>query len=144
LIDCDLNINILERYEDPEENILGLKLDYGGYIFWAVSIYGPNMNDFNFFDNLRRLVSGNGTGSGSAPFIIGGDWNATVCTLNSPDNIDILNMLNPPSHIRSQKIDELMQEGKLTDPFRALWPEKRDFTYIPRTGRRNRSRLDFF
>jgi hypothetical protein len=50
----------------------------------------------------------------------------------------------PPSNIRSQKIYEIMQEGKLTDPFRMLWPDRRDFTYIPRSGRQNRSRIDFF
>jgi hypothetical protein len=98
----------------------------------------------NFFSNFKNLITRADTGTGTVPFIIGGDWNATVCTLNSPDNIDILNMPLPPSNIRSQKIHEIMQEGKLTDPFRMLYPDKRDFTYIPRSGRRNRSRIDFF
>jgi exonuclease III len=143
LLDTNYNFNIVSTYADRDENILGLKLDLGGFVFWAVSIYGPNTNDnIDFYNNLRDLVSGPDTGN--YPFIIGGDWNATVSTLNSPDNIDILNMPNPPSHVRSQRIFDLAHLGKLTDPFRVLWPDSRDFTYVPRSGRNNRSGIDFF
>jgi exonuclease III len=120
LIDMNYNMNVLDSYSDQDENILGLKLEYNEFVFWAISIYGPNSNENNFYDNLRRLVSGAGTGN--VPCIIGGDWNATVCTLNSADNIDILNMHSPPSTYRSLRIDEISQAEKLTDPFRASWP----------------------
>jgi exonuclease III len=143
LLDTNYNFNIVSTFADRDENILGLKLDLGGFVFWAVSIYGPNTNDnTDFYNNLRNLLTG--PDIGNYPFIIGGDWNATVSTLNSPDNIDILNMPNPPSHIRSQRIFDLAHLGKLTDPFRVLWPDRRDFTYVPRSGRNNRSRIDFF
>jgi hypothetical protein len=78
------------------------------------------------------------------PVIVGGDWNTTVSTLDSPDNIDIYGMLRPPSSLRSNLLSEICIRGLLTDPFRALHPEKRDYTYTPRTGRAHRSRLDFF
>jgi hypothetical protein len=138
---------VVSSFSDQDENILGLKLDYDGYLFWAVSNYGPNNNDNVFYDNLTHHlnVAGIGTGTGTeVPLIIGGDWNATICTLNSPDNIDILNIPSPPSNFRSLRIDKISTRCQLTDPFRALWPDKRDFSYIPRSGRNNRSRLDFF
>jgi hypothetical protein len=101
LIDCSYNINVLHSYRDPEENILGLKLDLDGFVFWAVSIYGPNTNDFTFFVNLKNLILSQSTGTGTVPFIIGGDWNATLSTLNSPDNIDIINPLTQSVRIRT-------------------------------------------
>jgi exonuclease III len=140
LIDANLNCEITSRYCDECDNILGLKVKVDNYEFWVVSIYGPNQNEDLFFDNLNNLFRT----AGDTPFVLGGDWNATVCTVNNADNIDTLYMNSPPSVFRSQKIQELLYNGQLTDPFRALWPEKREFTYIPRTGRNNRSRIDFF
>jgi exonuclease III len=140
LIDKSIDYCILDTYKDRDENILGLKICMDSINFWVISIYGPNTNDVTFFDNLRNLL----VGAGTDPCIVGGDWNATVCCLNSPDNIDTLYMAAPPSIFRSQKIRDLAYECKLTDPYRALWPDERDYTFIPRSGARNRSRLDFF
>jgi exonuclease III len=46
--------------------------------------------------------------------------------------------------IRSGWLQEICDRCNLTDPFRALNYNKRGFTFVPRTGARNRSRLDFF
>jgi hypothetical protein len=132
--------DIVTEYRDADENILALKVHTSDMYLWIVSIYGPNINDNTFFDNLQELLGQ----VRDDPIVLGGDWNATVCTLNNGDNFDTLNMASPPSNYRSLKINNLLTEGKLTDPFRALWPDKRDFSYVPRTGRNNRSRLDFF
>jgi exonuclease III len=140
LIDKNFNCEILDEFRDANENILGLKVKTEDCTFWLASIYGPNNNDNEFFNRLQALCRY----SEGLPMVFGGDWNATICTLNNADNIDTLNMHVPPSNFRSQKIQDLSHEGQLTDPFRALWPGKRDFTYVPRTGRNNRSRLDFF
>jgi exonuclease III len=81
---------------------------------------------------------------GTTPIVLGGDWNATFSTLDSPDNIDTYSMPRPPSVFRSQLLWQICAEKKLTDPYRARHPDRRDYTYIPRTGRTNRSRIDFF
>lgn len=75
---------------------------------------------------------------------MGGDWNLTYSIHPGPDNIDILNMVSPPSLDRSRRLQELCEKRDLVDPYRTLYPENRDYTYTPRTGGRNRSRLDFF
>jgi hypothetical protein len=49
-----------------------------------------------------------------------------------------------PSKIRSGWLNDLCIEFELSDPFRAFHPTKRDFTFIPRGNKKNRSRLDFF
>jgi exonuclease III len=136
LIDKNLIYDITAEYRDINENILGLKILINDFSIWVVSIYGPNQNENIFFDNIQELLRT----VGETPVVFGGDWNATVCTLNNADNIDTLNMQSPPSVFRSEKIQNIMTDGKLTDPFRALWPENRDYSYVPRNGRNIRSR----
>jgi hypothetical protein len=53
-------------------------------------------------------------------------------------------MLNPPSKLRSGWLNEICLSSDLIDPYRAFHPSRRDFTYIPRGAKKNRSRLDFF
>jgi hypothetical protein len=60
------------------------------------------------------------------------------------NNIDIINMSNPPSITRSRWLADIYDEFNLSDPFRAMHYDKKDFTYVPRSGGRNRSRIDFF
>jgi exonuclease III len=69
-----LQFQVLEQYRDANENILGIKTDFNGYTIWLVSIYGPNTNDYSFFRDLNQLLINNQ----GVPFIIGGDWNATM------------------------------------------------------------------
>ena len=142
LISNKLNITVSDRYEDKEDNILGLLCDYMGSKILLVSIYGPNTNTnaHVFFNNIQAcLRSFNHTGS-----IVGGDWNATYSTNESVHNIDIHNMAAPPSIFRSHMLCELCLQSGLSDPYRSLYPERRDFTFQPRSRRSNRSRLDFF
>jgi len=53
-------------------------------------------------------------------------------------------MAAPPSVIRSRLLADLCGDHGLSDPFRILYPDKKDYTFTPRTRRINRSRLDFF
>jgi exonuclease III len=140
LISSKLDYTVVNTFTDNNDNILGLKLLIDGVSLLLVSIYGPNTNDTNFFQDLRNVLSNNS----NIPTICAGDWNLTYSTCNSADNIDVINMNNPPSIGRSMKLLEICNSFQLTDPFRALYYNKRDYTYVPRTGRRNRSRLDFF
>jgi exonuclease III len=140
LLAKSLAYSIIEQYRDDSENILGLKLSIENFSIWIVSIYGPNTDNYDFYRDLNNLLGSNR----DTPFIIGGDWNATLSTQNPPGNIDIINMPAAPSIVRSNWIAGLLNNHGLSDPFRALCPDKRDFTYVPRTGRVNRSRLDFF
>jgi hypothetical protein len=53
-------------------------------------------------------------------------------------------MPTPPSLTRSRWLCDIRTDFNLSDPYRYLNPEKREFTYTPRTGRNSRSRLDYF
>jgi hypothetical protein len=119
---------------------LALRLTVGDSPLVLISIYGPNSNDQSFFSDLRKILDENK----SSPIVCGGDWNTTYSTLDGDNNIDTFSMLNPPSLIRSSWLNNLCDEFNLIDPYRAFHPNRRDYTYVPRAGTRNRSRIDFF
>jgi Reverse transcriptase (RNA-dependent DNA polymerase) len=121
-------------------NILGLLLTINDVSVLVISVYGPNVNDDSFFRTLRDILNENL----NVPVICAGDWNLTYSTDNSNNNIDIINMLSPPSVYRSRLLADVCEEFHLTDPYRAIHHDRRDFTYIPRTKKTNRSRIDFF
>jgi exonuclease III len=140
LLSRKLAYSIEYQYRDINGNILGLLLNINSCRILVVAIYGPNTNDPNFFSDLSGLFNK----YRDLPLVCGGDWNLTYCTEGSLNNIDILNMLSPPSAIRSMQLSDICEKFQLCDPYRALHHAKRDFTYVPRTGKSNRSRIDFF
>jgi exonuclease III len=140
LVSKNLAYSIPNTFKDDQENILSLDISIDSYVFRCIAVYGPNNNDRNFFIDLNRACNQ----QPALPTVIGGDWNMTVSTINSDQNIDILNMNNPPSIFRSRLLYDFCTENNLTDPYRVLHPTRRDFTYVPRSGAANRSRIDFF
>jgi Reverse transcriptase (RNA-dependent DNA polymerase) len=140
LISRDLTYSIEQTYRDDNENILCLYINISGCVFKLISIYGPNSNDMLFFNDLRNILARDP----DVPVLSGGDWNMSVSVLDSRDNIDIINMQNPPSIYRSRLLYDICCDFNLSDPFRVLHPTRRDFTYIPRANTNNRSRIDFF
>ncbi len=105
-----------------------------------VSVYGPNKDDKFFYQHLSDFL----TSTSGIPSILGGDWNTTYSTDNSRNNIDIFNMSRPPSIIRSGWLADVCTTHGLIDPYRAIYPVAKDYTYTPHGTKKNRSRLDFF
>jgi hypothetical protein len=106
-----------------------------------ISVYGPNTNEkTTFFQDLGNILAENL----ESYVICAGDWNLTYCTDPSAENIDIINMNAPPSIYRSRMLAKICEEHNLMDPYRLLHHKARDFTFVPRAGTKNRSRLDFF
>jgi exonuclease III len=140
LIASSLQYTVINTFRDNNNNLLAIRISISDSEILLVSIYGPNTNDSEFFSDLRNILKRNR----DIPAICGGDWNTTFSTLEAENNIDIFSMSSPPSVIRSRWLLEICDEYHLMDPYRAINPFKRDFTFIPRTGARNRSRLDFF
>jgi exonuclease III len=77
--------------------------------------------------------------------IIGGDWNCTLSPDDVRTNIDCLIMANIPNRTHTVLLNEMCERLGLADPYRLLYPIKRDYTYVPRAiTARNRSRIDMF
>ena len=141
LIKSDIPFVELARREDREENFLLVRVEIRGKTLILGSVYGPNKIDENFFKNLKTSI----TELGNYPIIIGGDWNCTISKDPIEDNIDCLNMQNIPNVRHSNLVEELSTSLSLMDPYRGLFPLRRDFTYVNKAvGRKNRSRIDFF
>jgi exonuclease III len=136
------SLTLIEKKCDRIGNILGMKFSTGtGTEIAFVSVYGPNENEREFYTNLKQIIAD----LNCTNLIIGGDWNSTWDASPAIDNLDVINMQNIPSRFRSDQVLNIANRYNLTDPFRFLNPNKRDYTYIPNAAaNRNRSRIDFF
>ncbi len=129
---CDNDGNII---------VLEINLDIGNERLIVGSLYGTNQNEEGFFTTLEQFL----TQLNGPPIILGGDLNATWDNRNVNVNLDVHSMQSIPSLFRTNKIRNLCGTFNLTDPFRALYPNKNDYTYVPSViNNHNRSRIDFF
>jgi exonuclease III len=137
----DLPFTVLSEERDASDNVLIIKARIHEQTVILCSIYGPNGTDELFY----RFIAEKLDTMGDYPIVIGGDWNTCYCTLAIPNNIDVVNMINLPNPPNSKSLSKLCQKYKLVDPFRILWPERKDYSYVPRdVTKTNRSRLEFF
>jgi exonuclease III len=141
LISSKLKYTVEKTYSDDIGNILLMLIKIGNVKLLLGSVYGPNEDNAEFF----RLLSENIREMRSDYVVFGGDWNTTIDSRAVAQNIDVLNMANIPSVQRSRMITDLCNEHGLTDPYRYLYPDAREFTYVPYAEiSTNRSRIDFF
>ena len=142
LIKSNLDCTILEQRGDPNGNFLLLKIQLNNKNFIIGSVYGPNTNDnINVYNDLELNIAE----LNCEVVILGGDWNCTIDTRAVELNLDLVNMAGIPSKLRSEKLNQISKRLKLTDPYRFLYPNKTEFSYIPAiVDNTNRSRLDFF
>ena len=104
---------IHRRYKDEGGNILLLDIEYKQKRFTVGSVYGCNTNEgIGMYDTLKNEVQQFGNES----VILGGDWNLTLDIRRPEINLDILNMADIPSRIRSNKVIQLCNLLDLTDP----------------------------
>jgi len=56
LINSNLDFNLINDHQDVDENILGLFCTVAGVNLLLISIYGPNVDNPDFFGNLESLI----------------------------------------------------------------------------------------
>jgi exonuclease III len=127
-----LDITIVQQLNSPSENILAVRAILRGEEILLIAIYGPNNNNPEFFNEIDNLIGQ----FPEAKCIIGGDWNCTVSTDNVIINPDCLNMRAVPNTSHSRRLLQLCQERQLADPYRHLYPDRKEFTYCPRDALR--------
>jgi exonuclease III len=136
-----LVINRIRR--DRTGNVLGINCNIDDKKLTLISIYGPNDNSREFYVDVTETVRD--LHDPENLIVIGGDWNSTWDCNPAAENIDVINMQQIPSRERSLKVKEIAENFDLTDPFRFLYPNCSDFTYIPNAqNNTNRSRIDKF
>jgi len=135
--------SVSEEWRDPDENCLLLRITVEGNnrSFIIGCIYGPNHYEPRFFEFLRDKISG----FADVPIILGGDWNCTASSIPARDNPDLINMNNLPNKRHSDLLNSMCDDFDLCEPYRTLYPNRIEHTYIPSDPlKRNRSRIDFF
>jgi len=85
LISTNLDVEIVEKYSDEDDNVLGLLCNFSGNPVLLIGVYGPNTNTNvnKFFNSIRACMR-----LPHVACIIGGDWNLTYSANNS-DSIRI-------------------------------------------------------
>jgi exonuclease III len=119
-----------------------LKVKRGNFEFLVGAIYGPNENNVNFFQGICDTVTREGL-----PFIIGGDFNTILDQRRGRDNLDKEGRGGIPNSVNSDFLNLKINENVWTDPFRILYPDTREFSYLSFRGADNemdKNRLDFF
>ena len=141
LISNKKSYTINEEIRDQDENILALHCNIDENEYLICAIYGPNNTCRTFYRNIEQILER----FKHLKVIIGGDWNTVWDQSPVEQNIDILNMQSVPNKTNGTLMYNLAEKYDLVDPFRALYPSKRAYTYMPFGNlRQNRSRLDFF
>jgi exonuclease III len=141
LIKNGIDLNIIESRVDKDENILLLKCRIKNYEFVLGSVYGPNKDTVDFFNELKAML----LELNSNKVIIGGDWNLTPSADPPADNLDTYKMAAPPSYKRTEWFNEVCNSLGVVEIYRLMYSESVDYTYVPfGSMKKNRSRIDFF
>jgi hypothetical protein len=130
------------RWDEPDENALLVQINLpSGDTLSIGSIYGPNQVNQNFFTLIEsKLREWNSTYT-----ILGGDWNCLFSSDQVNVNIDCINMVAGPNASNTLAMLQLCENCSLTDPYRYIYPDRIDFSYVPRDkSKKNLSRLDYF
>jgi exonuclease III len=135
-------LNIVNTVRDLDGNHILIDIEYKSTRYTLGSVYGANTNDgIEMYNVLRNDISQ----LRNTKIILGGDWNCVWDRSVVDVNLDVMNMVNVPSLLRSNKVHELCTYLNLTDPYRIFYPNTREFTFTPNgVNQYNRSRLDFF
>jgi len=145
----DIEVLSIER-DLTDENYILLHCKIEGKEILLGGVYGPNVNNRAFFENLRMKVEGYGV-----PFILGGDFNTILDGSIGEENLDLEDRLHIPNKDNGKFIREWIESGDICDPFRKKYPLTRCMSYVPfRTRKRvnnvwvengyGKSRLDFY
>ena len=135
---------VIDTYSTLDNNILLLKIRVNGVLCALGSVYGPNENNVNFFVNLKNKLRNWGL-----PFVIGGDFNTILDQSLGELNLDRVGGGRAPNSRNAAVINNWIAEGDCFEPFRSLYPEQKEISYIPfrNVGGGDpygKTRLDFF
>jgi exonuclease III len=120
------------RRDEADENYILLDVEIKGKRLTLGCVYGPNENNVNFYRRLKREVNEMGN-----PVIIGGDFNTILDQDGTENNLDRIGIGRVPNRTNSNFINDWIQEGRIIEPFRALYPEQREISYLSYRGVRD-------
>jgi exonuclease III len=139
---------IKTRYDGRgDENVILLDIILKGQRLTVGVVYGPNGNDVGFYRDIENKIR-----RWDNVCILGGDFNTILCDRIDNENLDREGRGRIPNRQNSRIINEWIENGLFLDPFRTLYPEAKETSYIPFRTRQpenrgretiGKSRLDF-
>jgi hypothetical protein len=107
------DIEILGVEHDlADENFILLHCKIEGKELLVGGVYGPNVNNRPFYDNLRTKVEKYGV-----PFILGGDFNTILDGPIGEENLDLEERRHIPNKENGKFLREWIERGEICDPF---------------------------
>ena len=145
LLNKNISYEIFSIYRSQCENIIILDMSIRGFNFSLSSIYGPTQEKGpSFYTDFKTALEQ----IGNEFHAWGGDLNAISDITPPHDNPNIGNRdlfltSNIPNLSHSKILSDWIEEGGTVDVFRTLYPNKREYSYIPFGNiRKSRSRID--
>jgi exonuclease III len=130
-----VNILLEELGKDKEGNFLQAKISVNGLEFILTTIYGPNKDTPDFYQRLRESLSQ----ERELPNIICGDWNLVL-----DQELDTINYVRENNKNSRHKVQEMIESMDLLDIWRAIHPERKQYSWQNSKKASQRARLDFF
>jgi len=117
---------IIESFKTVDENLILLKIKINGILCTLGAIYGPNENNVNFYLNLKEKIREWGL-----PYVVGGDFNTILDQSPGEFNLDRIGGGRVPNSRNAAVINNWILEGGCFEPFRSLYPEQKEISYVP-------------
>ena len=115
-------------------NFIGLKIKTMDTDICLLTLYGPNTDEPDFYNEISEVINDFQTGS----MIICGDWNLVQDQL-----LDTKHYIRDNNIRARNRVSTLKEEHNLCDPWRVNNPNTRQYTWFQRNPIKM-SRIDFF
>ena len=137
LFNNNFDFTVHNFYNDQRGNIIILDIEIDNRRIRLVTLYGPNSDEPNFYDNVKKLI----LQQGNTDIILVGDWNILLNPTLDGKNYKHVN--NPNAR---QRLLKLITELNLYDVWRDENGEKCMYTWRRKinSGYVQMGRLDFF
>uniref|UniRef100_A0A3B1J2S8 exodeoxyribonuclease III n=1 Tax=Astyanax mexicanus TaxID=7994 RepID=A0A3B1J2S8_ASTMX len=121
LINKNLVFHLENIIKDEIGRFVAIKLSFGGQKIAVASLYAPNINQDQFFNDIANKLSQ----WGNIPLILGGDFNTVM------DEYIDRSFHNKRKYPRTHNaLHNIVDEFGLSDTWRMFHPTERDYTYF--------------
>jgi exonuclease III len=113
-------------YGRGDDNVYISDITVKGVRLTIGTVYGPNGNDVGFYRDIEMILRRWGN-----PIILGGDFNTILCEDVGRDNIDREGGGRVPNIQNARVLNSWINDSLVVDPFRSLYPQTREYSYVP-------------
>ena len=120
LFNSNFEYEVLKEKRDLKGNYLALDVVIDKQKLTFLSLYGPNMDNPDFYDQIMNIIED----FGNERYLLCGDFNLVLCP-----HIDCYNYLHVNNPNARDKLIEIVDQCSLVDPFRELFPDLQRYTW---------------